>query len=443
MNRIKILILYSFLLISARIESQTIDSLKLNAYFDTLAKYNKFMGTVAISKDGKMLYTKSVGYLNVDKELKANENSKYRIGSISKTFTAVLVLKAVEKNLLSLDDTIVKFFPSLPNANRITIRHLLQHRSGIRNFTNDSNYYKWFRNTVSEKQLVEIISAGGSEFEPNQKAQYSNSNYVLLSYILLKVHQKSFASILSDEITFPLELKHTRVGIKINNDLKEASSYVYKGLWVEQPETDMSVPMGAGNIISRPRDMVEFATKLFEGKVLNPSSLEEMKTIVDGYGLGILSLPYGEKRGFGHAGGIDGFSSIFAYFPEDKLSYALMSNGNNYDVNFISMVVLGAFYQKPFDIPSFTTFNILESELEKYAGVYRNIKTGLVVTIFKENNMLMAQATGQQAFPLEPASKDVFKVDLVGLELSFKPKENSMHLKQGKVDMDLIRPSRK
>lgn len=442
MKRILRMQLIVFLLNFANGYSQEFDKSKLDAYFDTLSKHNKFMGSVSVSKNGVLLYTKTVGYLNVDQGLIANEYAKYRIGSISKSFTAVLALKAVEKNLLTLDETIEKYFPLIPNANKITIRHLMQHRSGIRNFTNDSTYYRWYRNTVSEKQLVEIIAAGGSDFEPNSKAEYSNSNYVLLSYILLKVYNKPFSQILSEEITGPLGLKHTRVGMSIHNDIKEASSYIYRGLWVEQPETDMSVPMGAGNIVSRPQDMVEFATALFEGKVLTQKSLEHMMTLVDGYGLGLLLLPYGDKKGYGHAGGIDGFASIYAYFPEDKLSYALTSNGTNYDVNQISMVVLGAMYQTPFEIPVFSSFNVLEGQLDNYAGVYRSLKTKLVVTIFKEKNVLMAQATGQQAFPLEPASKDVFKVDMVGLELTFNPKQNSMKLKQGKAEFDFHRPRR-
>src|SRR5690606_16393678 len=107
---------------------------------------------------------------NLENNLKATENSKYRIGSISKSFTAVLVLKAVEDKKLSLNQTINKWFPTIPNAGKITVKQLLSHRSGIHNFTNDADYVTWNTQPKSESEMVEIIAKGGSDFEPDSKA---------------------------------------------------------------------------------------------------------------------------------------------------------------------------------------------------------------------------------------------------------------------------------
>src|SRR5690606_16847163 len=124
------------------------------------------------------------GFADLENKVEATEKSKYRIGSISKSFTAVLVMKAHEDKLLNLNQTIDKWFPTIKNAQKISLNHLLSHRSGIHNFTNDADYLTWNTRAKSQKEMVDIIANGGSDFEPDSKAAYSNSNYVLLSYIL-------------------------------------------------------------------------------------------------------------------------------------------------------------------------------------------------------------------------------------------------------------------
>ncbi|MEG1026786.1 MAG: serine hydrolase domain-containing protein, partial [Flavobacterium sp.] len=161
----------------------TFDKKKLDHYFDTLEQNNKFIGSVSVSKDGEIIYSKSVGFADVESKIKATDKTKYRIGSISKSFTAVLVLKAVENNKLDLSTTINKWFPTISNGDKITVKQLLNHRSGIHNFTDDSDYLDWNTQSKTEKEMIEIISKGGSDFTPDSKAEYSNSNYVLLTYI--------------------------------------------------------------------------------------------------------------------------------------------------------------------------------------------------------------------------------------------------------------------
>ena len=187
--------------------AQNFDRAKLDKYFDELEKNDKFMGSVAVSKDGAVLYSKTVGFVDFENKIKANENSKYRIGSISKSFTAVLVLKAVEKNKLELNQTIDKWFPAIKNSKKITVKHLLSHRSGIHSFTEDEDYMTWNTEPKTREEMVKIIAGGGSDFNPNSKASYSNSNYLLLSYILEETFSKSYSEILQEFIVEPLGLK--------------------------------------------------------------------------------------------------------------------------------------------------------------------------------------------------------------------------------------------
>lgn len=423
-------ILFSIILIGTFLQSgfsQSFDKDKLDSYFSALEDNNKFMGGVSILKNGTPIYTKNIGFSDIELGIKANKDSKYRIGSISKTFTAVLALKAVENGILNLNQTIDKYFPSLENADIITVQHLLKHRSGIHNFTDNENYMSWKDNPKTEKEMVNIIKASGIDFQADSKAQYSNSNYVLLTFILEKTFDKSYADLLNEYIIKPSELKDTYFGKEEN----ECKSYSYIGEWIVESETDPTVPLGAGGIVSTASDLTKFSNNLFNGDLLNNESLKIMKTITDGYGCGLFQFPYNDKIGYGHTGGIDGFTSIFAYFPDGNISYALTSNGTNYNNNDISIAVLSAVYGFPYNIPEFSNYKISSEELNKYLGFYSSKNIPLAITITKEENTLIAQATGQSAFPLEASEKDIFKFDQAGIILEFNPTENTVILNQG------------
>jgi len=258
--------------------------------------------------------------------------------------------------------------------------------------------------------MVEIITNAGSDFEPDTKAEYSNSNFVLLTFILEKAFKKSYSEILTKYITKPLELKNTYLGAKINSSNNECLSYRFAGKWERMPETDISIPLGAGGIVSTPSDLVKFSDALFGGKLLNPESLEKMKTVIGNFGIGLVKIPFFNMSGYGHTGGIDGFSSVFSYFPDGNISYALTSNGTNFNNNLVSIAVLSAIFNKPYEIPEFKSINLTLEELDRYTGIYSSAQIPLKITVTKSNLSLMAQATGQPAFPLEPTGKGVFKL---------------------------------
>ena len=411
--------------------AQDFDKVKLDNYFKALETNSKFMGSVAVSKNGEVIYAKSVGFSDVENNIKANENTKYRIGSISKTFTSVLVLKAVEENKLDLNQTIDNFFPTIKNAEKITIKHLLSHRSGIHNFTDDDDYLTWCTQAKTEQQMVEIITKAGIDFKPGSKAEYSNSNFVLLTYILEKTFKSTYAELLTKYITKPLGLTNTYLGTPINTKNNECNSYSFVEKWKRQPETDISVPLGAGGIVSTPIDLTIFSNALFGGTLLKEESLKLMKTIKDNYGIGLFKIPFYGNIAYGHTGGIDGFSSVFSHFSDGNISYAMTSNGTNYNSNNISITVLSAIFNKPYSIPEFKTYTVKSEDLDKYLGVYSSTQIPLKITVTKENNTLLAQATGQPSFPLEANDKDKFKFDQAGVVLEFNPVEKSMILEQG------------
>lgn len=411
--------------------AQKFDKTRLDTYFNTLEKNNKFMGSVAVFQNGQIIYTRSAGFSDYENHIKATENSKYRIGSISKTITATLILKAVEEGKITLDKKLADFYPSIKNADMITVEQLLRHRSGIHSFTDDEDYETWNTQPKSEEELLDIISKGNSEFKPDSTFKYSNPNYILLSFILQKIYNKTYAEIVREKIVLPLGLNHTYFGSAINAQNNECYSYSFSGKWEKETETDMSIPMGAGGIVSSPTDMVKFGNALFSGRIISKKSYTQMTNIKDGYGMGLFKLPFYEKEGFGHTGAIDGFSSMLSFYPESGVTFALLSNGNNYSNNQIAITVLSEVFHKPYNIPEFKSFAVTTEDLDKYLGTYITDALPLKLTITKKGATLIAQATGQQQLLLEATDKDVFSFDKAGIVLKFNTEKKTVILEQG------------
>ncbi len=429
MKKIVIISLATF--ITTTCLSQTFNKQRLDSLFQVLEKKEKFMGSIAISKNGELLYSNAIGYCDVESSKKATTITKYRIGSISKMFTATLILKSIEENKLSLNQTLDKYFPQIENSKKITIENLLNHRSGIHNFTNDSTYLSYNTAFKSQKEMIEIITKGKSDFEPNSKADYSNSNFVLLSYILEKIYKKNYSLILIKKIINPLGLKNTYFGGKSNLINNESYSYSFEKKWIKETETDMSIPMGAGSIVSNPSDLTIFIEQLFTGKIISEKSLTLMRTMNEKFGLGVFEFTYLDKKGYGHTGGIDGFQSVVNYFPEEKLAIAITSNGTIYPNRSILLCAESSYFNKPFEMPTFENIEINSEILNSYVGQYASSQIPLKITITKQENKLFAQATGQLAFPLEANTVNSFKFEPAGIVLEFNSLKNEMTLKQG------------
>ena len=422
---------FLFLFIVGSSFAQQFNPAKLDSLLAVLEAKDKYMGSITVSENGKVIYRKAIGFVEMFSKQKATTATKYRIGSISKMFTSALIFKAIEENKLTLDKTINAYFPLVPNADKITVGNLLNHRSGIYNFTNSGDYMSYYTKPKTEAEMVAIIAKSKSVFEPNSKAEYSNSNYVLLSYILEKIYKKPFAAILAEKIVKPLGLKNTYLGSKTNIHNNECFSYSFTENWNQEKETDMSIPLGAGAVVSNPTDLTVFIESLFAGKIITPKSLEQMKTIQDDYGMGIFEMPFNNKKGYGHTGGIDGFTSVLTYYPEDKLSVAITANGSIYQNNELLIAALSSYYQIPFTVPTFKPVALSSADLDKYLGNYNNQMLVMKISITKKEAKLYAQASGQSEFPLEATEKDVFEFAPAGIKLKFNVVDKQMTLEQG------------
>jgi CubicO group peptidase (beta-lactamase class C family) len=425
-------LLLLFLILQSCTHSQTFNKAKLDNFFVAMNTHDQNMGSIAIAANGVLVYQNAIGYSQVNKGLKtpATIETKYRIGSISKMFTATMIFQLIDEGKLSFETSLASYFPQLPNAGKITIGEMLDHRSGLHNFTNDSLYTTYKAIPKSEAEMVAIFAGQKSDFEPDAKAEYSNTNFVLLGYIIEKLTGKTYAEELKKRVTSKIGLADTYYGNKVNPAKNEAYSYNYPGQWTQMPETDMSIPGGAGAVVSTPTDLIKFINALFSGKLISRASLEMMKTMKDNYGMAMFTIPLDDKKGLGHTGGIDGFSSVLIYFPEDKLAVAYTSNGVRYSTNDVVMGALSIYFNRPFTIPEFKTIKLNTAELDKYVGTYTSSQMPLKVHITKNNTFLFAQAIGQTVFPLEAKGGDKFSFG-ADVTLQFEPAKKTFTLTQG------------
>ncbi len=435
----KLFTILAFICVSI-VGAQEFDVQKMDSLFEAVEENNKGMGSFAIHKNGKPVYTKGIGYADVSKDIKADARTKYRIGSISKTFTAAMILQMVEEGKLSPDTKLSEFYPTLPNAEKISIEDMLRHQSGLFNFTNEDAYLDYMEEPKSKEELLAIFKAHKPSFQPGEKNEYSNTNYVLLSFILQDVENDSYAGVLKKRIIEPLGLNDTYYGGKINSNNSEAYSYQKKKDWKPATETDMSIPMGAGAIVSTPSDLNSFYTALFEGKVLQQETFEQMKTFKNGYGMGLFNFPFNDKTLYGHTGGIDGFNSMSSYYPEENLAVTYISNGTDFSPNEIVIGAMSIYWGLDFTLPSFEpSMEVPEEKLQEYTGTYGNETFPLKLEIFVEDGTLMGQGTGQPSFPLEAYDENKFQFTRAGLKLEFEPEADKMILMQGGGTHELTR----
>jgi CubicO group peptidase (beta-lactamase class C family) len=422
------------------ISAQNFEKAKMDSLFKLIDANEKSMGSISIYHESKEVYQYSMGYADVEKKQKANALTKYRVGSVSKIFTSAIILQMVEEGKLNLETTLDRFYPEIPNAKSITIEQLLRHRTGLFNFTNAPEYLEWMEKPKSKEALLELFVKNGTTFEPGDKFEYSNTNYVLLSFIVETIDGKSFAEILKQRIAVPLALTNTYYGGKIDPARNEAKSYTRANTWVQATETDMSIPTGAGAIVSAPSDLNLFLIALFSGKVISNESLSKMKEMKDGYGLGLIQFPFFEKKAFGHTGGIDGFQSSASFFPDENIAITMLVNGASMPSNDILIGALSIYFGRDYKLPEFTPAILLTAEeLSSFTGTYSSEGFPLKITISQQGGALFGQATGQPMFPLEAFEKNKFRFDPAKLVIEFYPEENKLLLLQGGGRFELTR----
>ncbi|OJX91637.1 MAG: hypothetical protein BGP01_02075 [Paludibacter sp. 47-17] len=388
------------------------------------------MGSVSVFMNGEEVYKRHYGFASLESQMPIDDKTLFRIGSISKTFTATLVLKQVELGKLKLTDSLSKWFPMFGNSRKITIRHLLSHQSGIYNFTSDATYLQWNVQPHSRKELLERMLRYPNVFMPGEKTEYSNSNYVLLTWILEEVSGETYSNLLDKWIVKPAGLKQTF--FTTDPAMPLASSYNRTTSWIKSTDTHESIPLGAGAIVSTPSELNRFLFALLSGKLLSPGSLTAMKTIsADRFGLGLIKVPFYTYTGYGHTGGIDGFQSQLFGFRNDSVVVAITANAVMYPINELMIGILSDVFQLPFQLPVFkSAVETSPEQLQAYTGVYSAAGLPIKLTISVQDGVLTGQGTGQPSFPLTCTGPHQFAFEQAGIVLEFQPAQHQMVLIQ-------------
>ena len=431
--KLPLLITGVFLMISNTFFAQRATFKDMDNYFDKLSENGKMMGSVSIFFQDSTLYSKSIGYSDVDSKNLINVDTKFRVGSITKTYTAALVLKAVEEGRLKLTDRLNSFYPEVKNADRITIEQLLKHRTGIFNFTDIDGQDRWEQEYHTEKEFLNYFTDQESNFEPDTDFEYSNTNYALLGFILQKIYGIGFADILKMKITDPLQLKNTYFSNEVDPSKNEALSYNIQNKFIRNAQVNYANHRSGGGITSTPTEVNKFLTALFNGQIISKESLKLMLPQERGtYGMGIQMLNSATDI-YEHSGRVENFISDYWYFPNEELGVVVLTNAVNIEIGEVVMEMVGFAYGNKPVIPDFNLIEgITSADFLKIKGTYVK-NDGETITISSNGKYLVFQSSeiGQMFVPFVNKGNNVFEYEDV--RLTFYPKENNVFFEQSGV----------
>ncbi|MEZ5016929.1 MAG: serine hydrolase [Flavipsychrobacter sp.] len=428
MRKASILLAGIFIVLGLNAKAQkTPTAKKIDTVITQLASQYKFSGSVLIADKGKVILNKGYGYSIVDRNDSCDENTYFQIGSITKTFTATTVLLLQQDSLLHVSDKISKYFPDYPKGDSITIEHLLTHTSGIYNYTeNDALMQYAFMQHIERKDMMGYFKDVPLAFTPGSMHAYSNSNYMLLGYIIEEATGKTYYEVVRERIFEPLGMKHTGFNFANFPSWDKAQGYLVMrpGRLTPSPPVDSSFSYAAGAIYTTTGDLYKWAQAILDQKLLSKTLWEKALTkYKKNYGYGWVIKDSSEsgvdKKMIGHNGGIHGFIAEFRLVPEDKSVIILLCNDMQDNVADLSTTIASILYNKPYDKRARKIeIKMKQEELAEYEGRYA-LAENFDVLIYSQTGSLWAQATKQIPFRILNYKKDHFFIEEVEAEISF------------------------
>jgi CubicO group peptidase (beta-lactamase class C family) len=402
-------------------------SSRIDTLISTYSKMNKFNGTVLVSKNGTILLNKGYGYRNAADKILNSEQSIYQLGSITKQFTAAVILKLEQEKKLSVSDKISKYFPNYPKGDSITIQQLLTHTSGIYNYTNDGNF---MANEITKPhnrdQMMALFENKPLDFSPGTAWNYSNSGYSLLGYIIEAVTKKSYEEAVRRYIFTPLGMTHSGFDFTRLNSLDKTTGYFIldNNRANIAPVVDSTISFSAGAIYSTTGDLYLWHEALQQNTILSQEQQEKAFTPVKnnyGYGWGIDSIE--GRRRVGHGGGIPGYVTNESRVPEDDIDIVLLSNASDRSLDKITGAIYAILYNKPYELPKARASVQLPADiLKQYEGEYE-ISPDLHVVITVKDGQLAALPTNQSEKILYAEKEDFFFQNDDDIQVSFTRNE--------------------
>jgi CubicO group peptidase (beta-lactamase class C family) len=351
--------------------------------------YGQFNGAALVAENGKVIYKGGFGMANMEWGVPVTTDTRFRLGSITKQFTAVLALQLVEQGKLRLDAKLSDYLPDYraDTGQRVTVHHLLTHTSGIPSYTSQPGFFENVsRNPFKVAEFVKRHASGDLEFEPGSKFSYNNSGYFLLGAIIERVAGKPFEQVLKEKVLDPLGMKDTGYD---RHDLvirKRAAGYVKTpDGYANAPYLDMSIPYAAGSLYSTVEDLFLWDQALYADKLISARSRELMfKPFLDNYAYGwavtSASFKHNERpvQVVAHGGGINGFNTTIVRFVGQKNLVVLLDNTSQ-NVERLGEVIGKILYEQPYDVPKMSVAEVLfktigEKGIEAGVAQYRELK---------------------------------------------------------------------
>ena len=400
---------------------------RVEQYMAARVSRDHFSGAILIARDGRVLFSQGYGMANIEHDVPNSTRTKFRLGSITKQFTAMGIMILQERGKLNVQDKIKKYVPDAPKAwDEITIHHLLTHTSGIPNYTSFPEFLKTLPVRVSLKELIAKFKDKPLDFKPGEKFRYSNSGYVVLGQVIETASGQNYATFLKQAIFDPLGMTDTGYDNATTLVKHRASGYTRRlGLVLTNCDyVDMSIPHAAGALYSTVEDLLKWDQALSTDTLCSRKSLESMLTPVKdhyGYGWGI-DQKFGQAR-YSHGGGIMGFVTMIERYPAEKLLVVALSNLENSPIGAIgddlAAIALGDRYVVPRE-PKVAQVDPVK--YDAYVGQYELVRPGVdkeVVTVSRDESRLFCQPSGKAKFVLIPESETSFYIKANDSEARF------------------------
>ncbi len=402
----------------------------------SIVKSNSPGAAVLVAKDGRILLEKGFGLASIEHRVPITPLTKFRIGSISKQFTAAAILKLSEEGKIGLQDKLSKFIPDYPRGDEVTVHHLLTHTSGIKSYTGKPDFIKAVTVGLKPEEHIATFKQDPYDFSPGEKWNYNNSGYFLLGYLVEKISGESFGDYLRRVFFEPLGMKESGVHEATAILENEATGYMFESGQVRKAlNWDMSKAGGAGALYSTVGDLYRWNEALFSGKVLQPKTLEAAFTPVrtkdedsaepkkSGYGYGWAMEEMRGLQQIGHSGGLHGFVSDLIRLPSENFTVTVLANSappmpglNPADLSRdIAEIYLGE-KLAPRERPKAATGIAAET---KDAIVGRYDYATAILTVTRRGERVFAQLSGQPEFEIFPKNETNYFWKAVEAEVSF------------------------
>ena len=445
-NRLFILAAVLLLLSQSNLLAQD-KAAKIQEVLTLAHKYRQFNGAALVAQNGQVIYKGAFGMANMEWVIPNAPDTKFRLGSITKQFTATLIMQLVEQGKIKLDGKLSDYLTDYrkDTGQKVTIHHLLTHTSGIPSYTGLPNFFNEVsRDPYKVDEFVKKFASGDLQFEPGSKFAYNNSGYFLLGAIIEKVTGKPYEQVLQENIFDPVGMKNT--GYDHHNTILQKRAAGYDKTpdgYVNAPYLDMSLPYAAGSLYSTVEDLLLWDQVLYTDKILSAKSKELMYTPFlekYAYGWDVREAPFKENGQpvptIAHGGGINGFSTFILRFPKEKYVIVLLDNTGQ-PTDPLAEKIGRILYAQPYDLPKMSIVPVLsktinDKGIEAGLAQYRELKLKESATYdFRE------QELNQLGYILMRAGKPKEAIEIFKLNVEAYPQAANPYDSLGEAYLSL------